>query len=120
MEIAAAVLIAAGIFRLVAIALAFANPNPPFPIDPVIAVAETALQVLTITIGLLIRTGRAWIAAVNVVAVLAFIEILSLPSPVSLALAVLFGLAFAATFLNKPWFDERAAWRARSPDRSRA
>ena len=73
--------------------------------------AETALQVATITIGLLIRTGRAWIAAVNVIAILAFLEILNLPSPVSLALAVAFGLAFAGTFLNKPWFDAMAAWR---------
>ena len=108
-------LIAAGVFRLVAIALAFANPSPPFPINPGIAVAEIALQILTISIGLLIRTGRAWIGAVNVIAILTFLEILSLPSPVSLALAVLFGLAFAGAFLNKPWFDEMAAWRARGP-----
>ena len=82
--------------------------------------AEIALQILTIAVGLLIRTGRAWIAAVNVLAILTFLEILSLSSPLSFALVLLFGLAFAGAFLNKPWFDRMAAWRARLPaDRRR-
>ena len=112
-------LIATGIFRVVAIALASTDPNPPFPLVPSVVVAELALQILTIAIGLLMRTGRAWIAAVNVLAVLAFLEILRLSSPVSLTLAILFVLTFAAAFANKPWFDAMGAWRAGAASRRR-
>jgi hypothetical protein len=115
-EIASAILIVAGVFRIVAILYALSAPAGTIQIEPTIVVAETLLQVLTIAIGVLARTGRGWIAVVNVVAVLAFIELLNLPSVVSLAFGVLFGFAFAALYLNKPWFDAMRAWRGRAPE----
>jgi hypothetical protein len=114
-ELAAAVLLAGGVFRLLAIGLALAGPEGAV-VSPVVAAAETSLQVITIVIALLIRTGRAWIVAINVTAVLAFLEVLGLPSPVSLGFAFLFGLAFVAVFLHKPWFDAKRAWRAIRPE----
>lgn len=115
-EIASAILIVAGVFRIVAILSALAAPTGTVVVSSGVVAAETALQLLTIAIGVLARLGRGWIAAVNVVAVLAFIELLNLPSVVSLAFGVLFGFAFAAIYLNKPWFDAMRAWRAVSPE----
>ena len=113
-ELGAAVLIAGGAFRLLAVGVAIAAPGNE-PLAPAVAGAETLLQTLTIVTGLLLRTGRAWLAVVNIVAVLAFLELLNLRSPVSLAYALLYGMAFVAAFRNRPWFDARARFRSAHP-----
>jgi hypothetical protein len=117
-ELAAAVLLAAGVFRLIAIRAVVTTAGPR-TFDPGVATAEAVLQALTIVTAVLIRTGRAWLAAVNIAAVLTFLEVLNLTSPVSAAFSIMFGLAFVATFVNKPWFDAKTAWRAAQPERRR-
>jgi len=116
-EAASAILIICGMVRLFAIALALiAPPDPARPIVSQVVVAETALQLATGLVGGVVRFGRGWLPAVNIVATLAFIGLLG-PSVVSLAFAVLFSFAFVAIFLNKPWFDAMQAWRRLTPER---
>ena len=116
-EAAAALLIVSGWVRLLGVIASLGAATGARAVNPTIDVALLLAMIVT---GLFVRAGRAWIFAVNVVAVLAFLELLALPSPPSLAFAPLFALAFAVVFLNKPWFDAMDAWRAATePDRRR-
>jgi hypothetical protein len=118
-EAAAAVLLAGGAFRLGAIAVALIGAGAAPPVIPAVALAETLIQVVTILVAFLVRGGRAWVAAVNVVAILAFLalfETLSAPSPLGPLFTILYGFAFVAVFVNKPWFDAKQAVRAARPD----
>jgi hypothetical protein len=107
-EAAAALLIVSGWARLLGIIASLGSATGAGAVSPAIDLAILMGMIVT---GFLVRAGRAWVFAVNLVAVLAFIELLGLPSPVSLAFAPLFALAFAALFLNKPWFDAMREWR---------
>jgi hypothetical protein len=67
----------------------------------------------SMALGLLARTGRAWLVAVNYAAVLGFLDLLGAGgSP----LALMLGLADIAVvgFLlaHKAWFDTMRSWRA--------
>jgi hypothetical protein len=108
-EAAAALLIVSGWVRLLGIIASLGAATGARAVNPAIDLAILMAMIVT---GFLVRAGRGWVFAVNVVAVLAFIELLGLPSPVSLAFAPLFALTFAAVFLNKPWFDAMRVWRA--------
>ncbi len=115
-EFASVVLIVGGVFRLFAIALALnAPPEAGLAVSPPIVALETAIQVLTIVVGALARFGRSWLLVVNVVAILAFIQLISLAGAVSLAFGLLFAVAFVALFLARPGFEAMGEWRARTP-----
>ena len=111
MEFAAAVLIVSGMVRLFAVALTVAAPPDDMSLQPAIVSGEVALQLFTIATGVVVRVGRAWLIVVNVVAVLAFIQLLSLAGVVSIAFALLFAVGVAGILGNRPWFDAMAAWR---------
>ena len=109
-ELAAAILIASGVFGLVRLGLAVGGDGTPGPVPPAVVASEVALQVITIVVGVLVRTGRSWVAVVNVVAVLAFVQFLA-ATIVSVPFAILYVVAFVLIYLNKRWFDARSAWR---------
>jgi hypothetical protein len=75
---------------------------------PVI-VLLVVLDVLTVIVGVLVRRGMAWIACINVVAVLLFVELTAVPggSATAALLAVLDGFVFVALVRNRAWFDWR-------------
>ena len=97
--------------RLFAVALTVAAPPDDMSLQPAIVSGEVALQLFTIATGVVVRVGRAWLIVVNVVAVLAFIQLLSLAGVVSIAFALLFAVGVAGILGNRPWFDAMAAWR---------
>ncbi len=79
------------------------------PID----VLFVGLDLATILVGLLIRTGRGWIAALNLVALSAFLYLTALPNAIALFYGLLYGAVLVVLLVHRPWFDALRAWRAR-------
>jgi hypothetical protein len=119
-ELAAAVLIVSGLIRLFVVALAIgAPPEAGVEATPTRVILETAIQVATIATGVLVRMGRAWVVVVNVVVVLAFIQIISIAGVVSLTFALLFAAASAIVYAYRPWFEAMGQWREMRRDEER-
>lgn len=74
-----------------------------------------ALAALTVLVGVLVRTGRAWILAVNVVAVVLFLEATALPSAVAVVFVTLDTIVLFALIRHRPWFDRPVADGQRLP-----
>ncbi len=110
-ELAAAILIVGGVLGLVGIIAA--APDLPAGTAPLL-VATVALYVGSVVVGALVRYGRAWIVAVNYVAVLGFLDLMAAAgSGLALLLGIADILVVVILFLTKPWFD------ALRPDRER-
>ncbi len=60
---------------------------------------------LTLIVGLLVRAGRAWLLDVNVVAVILFLEVTALPSPVAIVFALLDAIVLFALIRHRSWFE---------------
>jgi hypothetical protein len=67
-----------------------------------------ALAAATFVLGLLVRYGRAWLLTINVVAVIAFLELTS-GSSVGLFLGALDTFVVLALVRERPWFAETPA-----------
>ena len=110
-ELAAALLLVSGVVGLVG-AVNVARSLPPG--SEAFLALTALLDIGAIVAGVLVRTGRLWILAVNYVAVLAFLDVAAAidGSPLALALGVASVSAVVILLANKPWFDEIGAWRA--------
>lgn len=84
---------------------------------PPVVAASAALDLLMVIVGFAVRRGLWWIPAINVTAVVVFLygtaALDSGLSEVPLVFALLYAVVFVTIFLNRPWFDASAAWRAR-------
>ncbi len=78
-----------------------------------IGVLVLGLNLLTVVVGFLIRGGRAWVLAINVVAIALFLELTALPSGLAFILATLDSIVLFALFRHRGWFD----WRPPEPMR---
>ena len=110
-EASAAILIVGGLVAIVGTAGAAVGRDPAAAdpgARPILALI-VALNVLTVIVGLLVRRGRAWIACVNVVAVVLFVELMAVPggSATAPAIAVIDAFVFVALLRNRAWFDWR-------------
>ena len=110
-ELAAAILIASGVLGLVG--TVGAASDLPAGTD-LIVVLTAALNIGSLVVGLLVRTGRAWLVAVNYVAVLGFLDFTGAAAS---GLALLLGIADLAVVIillvQKPWFDALRTARRR-------
>jgi hypothetical protein len=108
-ELSAAILIVSGVLGLVGTIGAI--PELPEGTGPIV-VLTAGLNVGSLVVGLLIRSGRAWLIAVNYVAVLGFLDLTGAPSS---GLALLLGIAdiivVVILLFQKPWFDAVGQWR---------
>jgi hypothetical protein len=114
-ELAAALLIVVGVVGL----LGALNASRSLPAGSEALLALTVLlDVGTVVAGVLVRTGRLWILAVNYVAVLAFLDLVAATggSPLALVLGVVNVSVVVILIAHKPWFDAIAAWRAARAD----
>lgn len=93
-EVAAAILIVGGLTSLIG---AVTAPG-------VAGILFTMLNVAMIGLGLLIRRGRAWVLAVNVVAVALFLELTALPATFALVSIVMDAIVLWALFRHRRWF----------------
>jgi hypothetical protein len=78
------------------------------PIDLILI----GLAALTGIVGLLVRAGRAWILDLNVVAIVLFLEMTSLPSAVAVVFSILDAIVLFALIRHRPWFD----WKTTTDD----
>jgi hypothetical protein len=109
-ELAAALLIVAGIFGLMG--LLQPDPNQPAGFEPLILLT-VVINAGQIVVGVLIRAGRLWILAVNYVAVLGFLDLAGAGgSPLAALLGIIELGVLAVLFAYRWWFDGR--WRRRS------
>ena len=102
-ELAAAILIVGGVLNLllsIDALLRIAAAGQPVG---ALAVITIALASLVLVLGVLVRAGRAWLAAVNVVTVLAFLELLS-GAPIGLLFGALDVIVVLALFRERRWF----------------
>jgi hypothetical protein len=116
-EFAAAVLIIGGMVGLIE-RLAAA---PDFADRPGVAIGlalSTLLDLVLIVVGLVVRSGRGWVIAINVLAVATFVYLTAGLNPVALFFAAVYGAVFALVLANRPWFTAMRAWRgARATER---
>ncbi len=110
-EIAAAILIVGALTAVVGTLLSAASGGTAASdpgARPIVALI-LALNVLTVIVGFLVRTGRAWLVCINVAAVLVFLELTAIPGGSALAglLAALDGFVFVTLARQRPWFDWR-------------
>ncbi len=102
-ELASAILIVGGTIGLLS-TLSTALSSSPVS-DPFVGLT-VALAVGSIVVGLLVRSGRSWIVAVNYVAVLGFLDLVGAgASPLALMLGLADIVVVIILFLHKPWFD---------------
>jgi hypothetical protein len=110
-ELAAAVLIVGGMVGLIERLAGAAD----FADRPGVAIGlalSTLLDVILIVVGLLARTGRGWVLAINVLAVATFVYLTAGLNPVALFFAAVYGAVLALVLANRPWFDAMRGWRA--------
>ena len=109
-ELAGAILIVGGAIQLV-LALTTLPGLPPG--GESFAALSLALNVATIATGILIRAGMWWLVAVNISAILGYLDLLGAGgSPLQLMLGAAEVLAVAILLARKPWFDAMRTWRA--------
>jgi hypothetical protein len=106
-ELAAALLIVAGVLGL--ISLFAPDPRRPEGLEG-LALLTVALNVVQIVVGILVRMGRLWIVDVNYVAVLGFLDLAGASgSTLALLLGVTEIAILAVLFAYRSWFDGRWA-----------
>lgn len=108
-DFGAAILIIGGAFGLLAKLFDPLVPASALGFDPVLIIATT-LDVLAIVAGVLLRTGRTWIVAANVAAVLAFLHLVTV-SVAGIAFATAYLAVVAACFLSRGWIEAMRDWR---------
>jgi hypothetical protein len=116
-ELAGALLIVSGVLGLVG-AIGAASGLPAG--TELILVLTAALNIGSIVVGLLVRTGRAWLLDVNYVAVLGFLDLVAgAGSGLALVLGIADVVVVVILLLNKPWFDAMRRARQRSASERR-
>jgi hypothetical protein len=109
-EVAAAFLVVGGIISLltsIEVVLTFAQQGQP--VDA-LSVSTLAIGVGFVILGLLTRSGRAWLVTINVVAVVAFLELIS-ATIIGLFFGALDVFVVLALMWTRPWFQ----WRPDGP-----
>jgi hypothetical protein len=112
-ELAAAILIIGGLQSLLT------APDPFVPGLGILPWLLLGLAVLTIVVGVLVRAGRAWPLALNVTAIVLFLEATALPSPFAVLFLVLDAIVFIALVRHRAWFERERAGEprpGRAPD----
>lgn len=102
-ELASAILIVGGILSSVASIFVLTRMSEQGADPGIVGFISLALGVLGIVLGLLTRTGRAWLVTVNVAAVMGFLELVSF-TPAGLLLGASDVFVVIALLANRPWF----------------
>ena len=114
-ELAAAILIVGGAVNLIGAVLgtfASAATSDPFLWLTIV------LNVASVVLGVLTRTGRAWLVTLNYAAILGFLDLLGAAmNPAALMLGIAEVLVVLVLIRHKAWFDAMGA--ARSLDAAR-
>ena len=71
-----------------------------------LSLVTIVLAIVTLALGVAVRYGRGWLVAVNVVAVLAFLELIS-ASAIGLFFGLVDTIVVLALFREREWFRNR-------------
>jgi hypothetical protein len=107
--LASSILIATGALGIFA-ALAFARSLPAGA--QVVFISTLVIGAGSITLGWLVRDGRAWLPAVTFAAALGFLDLVNTASPLSLILGLADVLVVGLLITNRAWFEAMHRWRA--------
>lgn len=115
-EVASAILIVGGLTATLGTMVA-AGADVGGAVDPgarLVIALLLVLNVLTVVVGILVRRGTAWIACINIVAIVLFVEFTAAlgGSAYVAVLAALDSFVFIALLRNRAWFD----WRPQADD----
>jgi hypothetical protein len=94
-EIASAILIVGGLTGFAGV-LSVTGP---------LQVLVLTINLLTIVVGVLIRSGRAWVLALNVVVIAIFLELTALGTTFGIVYLILDSIVLFALLRHRPWFD---------------
>ena len=110
-DVVAALFVFGGLFGLTQLAFGDFVITGQLPAKgPILGVAAV-LYVASIALGISIRTGRAWLGALNLAVVFAVVYVAAFGKPVALVLGVAHGLAAVILVRVRPWFAAVARWR---------
>lgn len=110
-EVVAALFVFGGLFGLTQLAFGDFVITGQLPAKgPILGVAAI-LYAASIALGISIRTGRAWLAALNLAVVFAVVYVAAFGKPVALALGLAHGVAAILLVRVRPWFAAMARWR---------
>lgn len=103
-DLAAAILAFVGLFGWAQLAIGDYVVTGSLPAKgPIVGVAFI-IYAAAIVLAVLVRTGRGWLAAVNLAAVFAIIHALAIGPRTNLLIAILTGIAFACLLAERRWF----------------
>lgn len=77
---------------------------------PILGVAGI-LYAASISLGVAIRTGRAWLPALNLAGLFAVVYLAAFGHPVAMVLGAAHGTAVVLLFRARAWFGSMAGWR---------
>ena len=110
-EVVAALFVFGGLFGLTQLAFGDFVITGQLPAKgPILGVAAI-LYAASIALGISIRTGRAWLAALNLAVVFAVVYVAAFGKSVALALGLAHGVAAILLVRVRPWFAAMARWR---------
>jgi hypothetical protein len=105
-ELAAAILIVGGAIGVVTSAQALFQLQAEGQVVGGLEAVTIGIGLALIVLGVAVRYGRAWLVTLNVVAVIAFLELIS-GSIVGLFFGALDVFVVLALFRERPWFQWR-------------
>lgn len=110
-DVVAALFVFGGLFGLTQLAFGDFVITGRLPAKgPILGVAAL-LYTASIGLGIGIRTGRAWLAALNLAVLFAVVYVAAIGKPVALALGVAHGTAAILLIRTRPWFAAMAGVR---------
>lgn len=110
-DVVAALFVFGGLFGLTQLAFGDFVITGQLPAKgPILGVAAI-LYAASIALGISIRSGRSWLAAVNLAVVFAVVYVAAFGKPVALALGVAHGVAAVLLIRVRPWFAATSRWR---------
>ena len=110
-DVVAALFVFGGLFGLTQLAFGDFVITGQLPAKgPILGVAAI-LYAASMALGIGIRTGRAWLGALNLAVVFAVVYVAAFGKPVALALGVAHGVAAVLLIRARPWFAAMSRWR---------
>ena len=110
-DVVAALFVFGGLFGLTQLAFGDFVITGQLPAKgPILGVAGI-LYAASMALGIGIRTGRAWLAALNLAVVFAVVCVAAFGKPVALALGAAHGIAAVVLIRVRPWFSAMSRWR---------
>ncbi len=105
-ELATAIVIVTGAMSVLISVEAFARMSELGSPGTGLTLPSLAIGVAMVVLGILLRTGRAWLVGVNVLAIAGFLELIS-GAPIGIVSGGLDAIAVVVLMVYRPWF----AWR---------